>query len=437
VSRGRTQSAPPPAVDHQGWGPEVTGRGGGRGVLRRLLLLLLAVVLVAMLVVPFLASARLTRMPVEGLASGGSPTHILVMGSDSREGLTPEEERELSTGSGDVFTGERIDTILLLTVDRGQAAMLSFPRDLWVERCDGSVGRLNAASAIDGPGCLVDTIHRASGIRAHHAVRVTFGGFRDVVDAVGGVELCLEDPIADRDAGIDLPAGCQVLDGADALGYVRVRKIDDDFQRMQRQQRFVSALAREVTQPAVLFNPAAMWRLSGDAGAAVQVDRSMGVLDLAQLAWAGRSIAAGTVASYTVPVDPRTTAGGAYVLDLQQPEAETLFARFRDGSVLLESVEDGEPEQPAVTRSDVLVTVANGAGVDGLAGRMADELAALGYQIGEVTNAPPTVTTLVRYPPGEAAAARLVAGDVPGPTALEEAPDVDHVTVVLSPEAAA
>lgn len=435
MSRRRAQAAPPSAVDHQGWGPEVGVGGGGRRRPRRLLLLLFVVVLVAVLVVPFLISARLNRMPVDGLASRGSPTHILLMGSDSREGLSPEEERELSTGSGDVFTGERIDTILLLTVDRGEAAMLSFPRDLWVERCDGSVGRLNVASAIDGPGCLVDTIHEASGLRAHHAVRVTFGGFRDVVDAVGGVELCLEDAIADRDAGIDLPAGCQVLDGADALGYVRVRKIDDDFQRMQRQQRFVKALAHEVTQPAVLFNPVAMWRLSGDAGDAVEVDQSMGVLDLAQLAWAGRSIAAGTVASYTVPVDPRTTSGGAAVLDLRQPEAEMLFARFRDGSVLLEAVDDG-PEEPPVARSDVLVTVANGAGVAGLAGQVADQLAALGYPIGEVTNAPPTVTTLVRYPPGKSAAARLVAGDVPGPTALEEAPDVDHVTVVLSREAA-
>ncbi len=435
MSRRRAQAAPPPAVEPQGWGPEVGGKGRRRRGPRRLLLLLFVAVLVALLVVPFLVSARLTRMPVEGLASRGSPTHILLMGSDSREGLSPEEQRELSTGRADVLTGERIDTILLLTVDRGQAAMLSFPRDLWVERCDDSVGRLNVASAIDGPGCLVDTIHRASGIRAHHAVRVTFGGFRDVVDAVGGVELCLEDPIADRDAGIDLPAGCQVLDGADALGYVRVRKIDDDFQRMQRQQRFVKALAREMTQPEVLFNPVALWRLSGDAGDAVEVDRSMGVLDLAQLAWAGRSIAAGTVASYTVPVDPRTTSGGAAVLDLRQPEAEVLFARFRDGSVLLEAVDDGEPEEPALSRSDVLVTVANGAGVAGLAGQVADQLAALGYPIGEVVNAPPTVTTLIRYPPGAAAAARLVAGDVPGPTALEESPDVDHVTVVLSPEA--
>ena len=436
MSRRRAQAPPPPAVDDQGWGPEVGG-GGGRGRRRRRpLLRLFVVVLAVLLALPFLVSARLTRMPVEGLARGGSPTHVLLMGSDSREGLTPEEQRELSTGSADVFTGERMDTILLLTVDRGRAAMLSFPRDLWVERCDGSIGRLNVATAIDGPGCLVDTVHRVSGIRAHHAVRVTFGGFRDIVDAVGGVELCLDDPIADRDAGIDLPAGCQVLDGADALGYVRVRKIDDDFQRMQRQQEFVKALAREVTQPSVLLNPVAMWRLSGDAGEAVQVDRSMGPLGLAQLAWAGRSIATGTVATYTVPVEPRTTSGGAFVLDPQQPESELLFARFRDGSVLLEAVDEGEPDEPAVVRSDVLVTVANGAGVDGLAGQVADRLAGLGYQIGEVTNAPPTVTTLVRYPPRQEEAARLVAGDVPGPTALEETPDVDHVTVVLSSEAA-
>lgn len=430
MGRQRAGTAPP-AEPGQGWGPEVERRGRRRH-LGRTLVVVLVVLLLAGLTVPVLAASRLARIPVDGLATGGSPRHVLIIGSDSREDLTPEEQRELSTGSAEVFTGERTDTIILLTFDRGRAAMLSFPRDLWVERCDGTTGRLNVATSIDGPGCLVETVADASGLRAHHVLRVTFGGFRDVVDAVGGVELCLEDAIADRDAGIDLPAGCQVLDGTDALGYVRVRKIDNDLERIRRQQEFVQALAREVTQPAVLFNPVALWRLSGQAGQAVQVDERLGAFDLVRLGWAGRAVAAGELATYTVPVVPRTTSGGAAVLELQQPEAETLFQRFRDGRILAETGAEAETE---LAREDIRVSVANGAGVAGLAGGVADELAALGYQIGEVTNAAPTVVTLVRYPPGQEGAARLVAEDVPGPTALEEASEVDHVTVILSEDA--
>jgi hypothetical protein len=109
---------------------------------------------------------------------------------------------------------------------------------------------------------------------------------------VDGVELCLDDPIADRDAGIDLPAGCQRLQGGDALGYVRVRKIDDDLQRIQRQQQFLRALSRETASPSTLLNPVRMWNLSNDVGHAVTVDDGMGMFAIG--AW----IVASTVSWY-------------------------------------------------------------------------------------------------------------------------------------------
>ncbi|MEX2551041.1 MAG: LCP family protein [Nitriliruptoraceae bacterium] len=418
-----------------GWGPEIEARRR-RVPFVRILLVLLVLLLVVALIFALWLPTRLAREPVDGLArGGGSPRHILVTGSDSREGLSPEEQRELSTGSASTFEGERTDTIFVLTVEGDRTAMLAFPRDLWVERCDGTLGRINAAMGIGGPSCLVETIRDVSGIHVHHHARITFGGFRDVVDAVGGVELCLDEPIADRDAGIDLPAGCQVLDGTDALGYVRVRKIDDDLQRIQRQQRFVRALATEVTQPSVLLNPLTLWRLSGDMGQAVTVDDSLGLPGLVRLARGARALAGGNVVTHTVPVAPRTTSGGAYVLDPQQPDAETLFARFRDGSVLDEVVtEDENGQTPA--REDIRVSVANGAGVAGLAGSIADELAALGYEIDAVTNAEPTERTVVRHPPGDRPAAERVAGDLPGASTLQETDEVTHVTIVLSSDAA-
>ncbi|MFP4234159.1 MAG: LCP family protein [Nitriliruptoraceae bacterium] len=425
------KGAPPAPAPEVGWGPEVTARPRRRR--GRVILVLLVVTLVLLLAWPVALLTRLDRQPVSGLAAGGQPVQLLVWGSDSREELTEEEERELSTGSGEVFTGERADTILLLSVQGRRAALLSFPRDLWVERCDGTVGRINAAPAIGGSACLADSVRRLSGIHPQHVVRVTFGGFRDVVDAVGGVEICLDQPIADRDAGIDLPAGCQTLDGADALGYVRVRKIDDDFARMERQQRFVGALTAAVLRPAVLANPAAQWRLAGAVGDAVTVDDGLGPLALGRLALAAPALARGEVVTETVPSTPFTTPAGAWVLAPVQPDAEGLFTRFRSGQILAEA-ETGAEAAPLP--ADVPVTVANGAGIAGLAGRVADRLRARGYPIREVTNAAPTSVTLVRHPRGLEAEARLVAADLPGPTALEESSEVDHVTVILSPEAA-
>jgi LCP family protein required for cell wall assembly len=238
----RLEEAAVAAEVDEGWGPPVRGRGRRRRRgLRWLLVTLLVVVLVALLLLVLWVSSRIPTIDVGELAGPTRPMHVLVVGSDSRDELTDEQRRELSTGSAE---GDRTDTIFVLSVQGTRAAMLAFPRDLWVTRCDGSAGRINVAEDIGGATCLVRTVRDVSGLDVQHYVRVTFGGFVDIVDAVGGVELCLEDPINDRDAGIDLPAGCQVLEGPDALGYVRVRKIDDDLGRIQRQQTFLQALAR-------------------------------------------------------------------------------------------------------------------------------------------------------------------------------------------------
>lgn len=298
--------------------------------------ILLAVVLTVALAVPVAVLALLPRERVEGLAAGGSPIgggpiHVLITGSDSRAGLSPEERIALTTGSAG---GERADTIMLLTVHGGRAGLLSFPRDLAVERCDGSVGRINGALTIGGPSCLVETVHRVSGIRAHHHVTVTFGGFRDVVDAVGGVPLCLDRPIRDRSAGIDLAAGCQVLDGADALGFVRVRKVDSDFARIERQQQFLSALAGELTDPMLLLRPWELVPAVVGSSRAVAVDDRLGPLDLMRLAVGLRAIASGRAERATVPADGFVASSGASLLRVRSSEAEVLFSGFADGSLL-------------------------------------------------------------------------------------------------------
>jgi LCP family protein required for cell wall assembly len=411
----------------ESWGPAVERRARRRRW-PKVLAIVLVLLLVAAIAFPWWASRQVGRVEVEGLSDPSRPLHILVAGSDSREELTPEEQEELGTGS---VEGERTDTIFIMTIDRGEVALLAFPRDLWVTRCDGSTGRINVATAIGGPSCLVETVRNVSGIPIHHYVEVTFGGFRSVVDAVGGVELCLDEPISDRDAHIDLPAGCQVLDGADALGYVRVRKIDNDLMRIQRQQEFVRALASEVATPATLFNPFRMASLARDTGDAVRVDEGMGPISMARIGWGARGIASGAMETHTVPVEPRTTSGGAAVLEMRVAEAEQVFAAFRDGSVL----GTGEGRAEAIDPGDVEVAVLNGAGIQGLAGGVAEQLTERGFDVTEVGNTESRDTTVIRYPPGQEAEARLVSGTAPGAATLEEDGSVSRVTVLLGSDA--
>ena len=282
---------------------------------------------------PLAVHLLLPREDIAGLADAGRPLHVLITGSDSREGLSAEERIELTTGGA---AGERADTILLLTIDGTRVGLLSFPRDLSVTRCDGSVGRINGALAIGGPSCLVETVRTLSGIPVHHHVTVTFGGFREVVDAVGGVGLCLEKELRDRSAGIDLPAGCQVLDGREALGYVRVRKPDNDLARIGRQQAFLRALAGELLRPSLIVQP---WRLVPaviGVARAVRVDGRMGPSGLVRIGVGLRTLGSGEVVRATVPADGFRGPSGAALLRVREQEADVLFRGFADGSLLRE-----------------------------------------------------------------------------------------------------
>ncbi|MEX1163437.1 MAG: LCP family protein [Nitriliruptor sp.] len=416
-------------AEQDDWGPTVGGRGHRRRRPFRALLILLLVVLLLVAAFGLWASWQIPRTDVEGLASSGRPMHVLVVGSDSRADLSAEERNELTTGRDE--GGLRTDTIFVMTIQGSRVGLLAFPRDLWVTRCDGSAGRINAAQELGGPSCLVATVRQLSGIDIHHHVTVSFGGFRDVVDAVDGVEICLDRPISDRDAGIDLPAGCQNLDGPDALGYVRVRKIDDDLKRIQRQQTFLRALAAEIAAPSTLLNPFRLVPLTNEIGDAITVDRSLGPIDLVRLALGARGLAGGAAVTETVP-NTVGTVGDASVLFVDEAAATPLFRSFADGSVLDRAGEGGT----GVDRADVAVRVLNGAGVAGLAGQVGELLDARGYPVAEVGNTDTRETSVVLHPAAVRAGAELVASDLGG-LALEESSEVTQVTVVLGRDRAA
>lgn len=279
------------------------------------------------------AFLQMANAPVEGLSSVPFPRmNVLVAGTDSREGLSAEARRALSLGD---FEGARADTLFLLSVEGDRAAMLAFPRDLYVRRCDGTRGRINEALEIAGPACLAETVEDVSGIPVSHYVQMDFTGLVDVVDAVGGVTMTLEDPIVDDKTDANLPAGTQRLSGEESLAFVRVRSIDDDLGRIGRQQEFVEALAGQLVDRSVLANPLTAWRAVSATAGALTVDRDMGPIDMARLGYGvTRAVSTHRLATHTLPTNPRTVGRDEHVLVPDGAEAHRLYRSFADGSIL-------------------------------------------------------------------------------------------------------
>ncbi|CAN5263702.1 hypothetical protein BH23ACT9_BH23ACT9_14280 [soil metagenome] len=373
------------------------------------------------------ASSQINREPITGLGSGAGALNVLVVGSDSRDGFTPEQLLELGT---ETVEGRRTDTIFLLSINGGRAAMLSFPRDLFLTACDGQQGRINAAYARLGPSCLVQTVSTATGIGIDHYVEVNLFGFVQIVDAVGGVPIFLEEPLVDPFANLDLAAGCHLLDGTQAIGFVRSRMIDSDLGRIARQQRFLRQLAGEVVSPSTVVNLPRLFRVAGSSGRSLISDEGLGLLELAQLARAARGLAGAGLATYTVPANAANI-GGAAVLVPDPGQAEPLYAAFRDGSILQVPT---APEVAAIQPGDVPLRVLNGAGVEGLAAQAREFLIARGFTITGIGNTDAVPATVVRHAPGLQAAAQLVADQIPG-ASIAESPESNDVAVVIGPGA--
>lgn len=273
---------------------------------------------------------QMENVEVDGLSSSSLGTmNVLVAGVDSREDVSAEERNELSLGD---FEGSRADTLFILTVKFDRAAILAFPRDLYVERCDGSHGRINEAIEVDGPSCLVETVEEVSGIAIGHYIEIDVTGLVDIVDSVGGVEMTLDRPIRDKKAGAKLPAGRQRLTGAEALAFNRVRSIDDDLGRIGRQQEFVEALVREVADRA-LTGPTSIVKLVDSVSASLTVDSNTGPVDLARIG-IGVSRASSRDQLITRMVPTRLiNVGDQQLLTLRHKPAARLFEAFATGSV--------------------------------------------------------------------------------------------------------
>lgn len=258
---------------------------------------ILAVVLVLAVVTTLWADTRLNRVEAkpEQRVANTAGTNWLLVGSDSRQGLSEEDIARLGTG-GDVGVG-RTDTVMLLHIPTtGKAKLISLPRDSYVSVPGYGMDKLNASFTYGGPQLLTETVEQATGLRIDHYAEIGMGGLANTVDAVGGVTVCPEEPITDPLANLDIAAGCQKVDGATALGYVRTRATaNGDLDRVARQREFFAALLDKVTSPATLINPLRSIPMLNRVTGSFTVGEGDHVWHLARVALAMRGVETETV----------------------------------------------------------------------------------------------------------------------------------------------
>lgn len=270
--------------------------------------------------------------------------NYLLLGSDSRTGLS-REDQIISGTNADIGGEQRSDTIILVHVDadRERAVILSFPRDLWVEIPGRGMDKINAAFEGGvrggGPDLVAKTVEHLTGLHINHFLYVNLAGFQGVVDALGGVRMCVPYPMQDELTGLDIPAGCQDFDGRTALAFVRTRHqvCDDvpDFARIGRQQQFLRALLTKLLSPSEVTR---LPQLVKPVAENLVKDSEFKVLDIVELARRLNDVSAGAADFRAVPGRPVTIQPAEYPSGISivrmTPDARELFRRLRSGEPL-------------------------------------------------------------------------------------------------------
>ncbi|MFD0165096.1 LCP family protein [Streptomyces decoyicus] len=271
----------------------------------------------------------------------GRGTNYLIVGSDSRVGLSERAKKDLHTG-GSADAGRRTDSMILLHTGEHGTSMVSLPRDSWVnipshirpetgKHYRASKNKLNAAFSFGGPDLLVRTIERNTGVHIDHYTEIGFAGFVGIVNAVGGVPMCLDRDVKDEKSGADLKKGCHTLDGRTALAFVRQRhqEAQGDLGRSQNQQKFLAALASKAATPGTLLDPSKVYPTMSAGLDTLIVDDDTGLPNLTSLFKSMKAVTAGDGKRLTVPVASLnfpTSKGSAVKWDTQQ--AKKLFTEL-------------------------------------------------------------------------------------------------------------
>jgi LCP family protein required for cell wall assembly len=345
-------SQPPPRSAPGGGRP-----GGPGGASRRrfrprrivaIICALLALVIVVVAGMYFYLGSQLNKKNVlvnySGRPAASAGQNWLIAGSDSRQGLTAKQERQLATGHD--IGGHRSDTVMILHIpaNGGPSVLVSLPRDSYVPIPGYGDNKLNAAFSFGGPKLLAKTVQNVTGLRIDHYMEIGFGGFVNVVDAVGGVRMCLKTSLYDQASGARLKKGCQTLDGDQALAYVRTRHnfSDQDLQRVQDQRLFMRALLTKLTSPGVILNPFASIPAALGVANTVTVDQGTSLYQLIKAAFALRH-----PETTTVPIansNYATAAGDA--VQWNSAEATQLFNDLKNDQPVPKSLLTGSKQAP-------------------------------------------------------------------------------------------
>lgn len=294
-----------------------------------------------------------------------SAVNYLIVGSDTREGLSRAEIKRLRVGGTDVAAGKRSDTMLLVHISkkRDKAAIISIPRDSYAlipehksintgKNVGAAYSKINSAYNWGGAPLLIQTFEEMSGLRIDHYVEINFVGFVRMVDALGGIEICTKRDINDPKSHLTLPAGRHILDGVDSLKYVRSRTFDGlgDLGRMKRQQEFAGAMLRRATSAGVLLNPIKLVDFVNSALASVTTDSNLSQGDLLTLGKQLRNLSSSNVRTLTIPLKYYNySKNGVSAAVLWDPVLSAeLFERIKNDDALIDEVRPEPSVSPSI-----------------------------------------------------------------------------------------
>jgi LCP family protein required for cell wall assembly len=387
--------------------------------------------------------------------------NFLLMGSDSRQGANGK-----GTG-GSKIAGARSDTTILLHLSAGdrQATMISIPRDSYVQipactigpngqKSQPTAGKFNEAFAIGeeagpkyAPSCAITTVENLTHVHIDHYAVINFVGFENVVEALGGVKMCvaepLDDPIVDTSdgfhgSGLDLPAGPSVeIDGAQALALMRARYALDgggDLPRIKRQQEFIGAVIRKAFSTGLLLDVPKLLRVLNAATKSLQTD-GFGLHQMLKLAKAIHGVGPNGIQILTVPLDT-TLPPGVPTADVAWDPVKSakLWDAIRHDQPIPNSAKAAKQTGPALSipPSDINVIVENGSTTKGLAHTAETALEAQGFHV-TVSKAPSKTytSTVVEYGPDKLQSSQTVAASIPGSTSSGSLASGSTITVIL------
>jgi LCP family protein required for cell wall assembly len=289
----------------------------------------------------FDAFAGISKRPTKA----SSALNFLIVGSDSRAGLSDADAKRLAVGTSKTAAGARSDTMFIVHIskDRTKAVLISIPRDTLVvvpahTASDGKTqvaaihAKINAAFAWGGAPLLIQTLEERTNLHIDHYVEINFVGFTNIVNALGGIEVCSKVNINDPKSHLVMSAGVHQLDGIEALKYVRTRDFDGlgDIGRMQRQQQFMASVLRKATSAGVLLNPVKLLSFFKAAISTVKTDSGLSQNDLLTLGQQMGKLSANKVRTLTVPL---SNSNGSYpglgsVVIWDEVKAPELFNRL-------------------------------------------------------------------------------------------------------------